>query len=207
MIEFRQKEFSEYDAMKSLYVELQKDDWWRRKVRVIGTSSLIPILRGNNIVIERFVITTRPFKKDRYRMYIKVGARAKMPDAVRLPGVPESHKLWGSNLTIKPNGIFRQKNNSEIIEEKAFAENDGGGGGNNKKDKKKNNDDGRLVSMNIDSYRAEINYETTKLRGDTIEYNKKDRSIVIEYDSIRDAINSLNVLPFGLNYDIYLLDT
>ena len=208
MIEFRQKVFSEYDAMRSLYVELMKDDGWRRRVRTIGTSSLIPILRGNNIVIERFVITTRPFKKDRYRMYLKIGAKAKMPDAVRLPGTAESHKLWGSNLTIKPNGIFRQKNNSEIFEERTFDGDDRGGGGKDggKKKNKGGGDDGRFVSMNIDSYRAEINYETMKLRGDTIEYNKKDRSIVIEYDTIRDAINSLNILPFGLNYDVYLLD-
>lgn len=213
MIEFRQKEFAEHDAMRSLYVELMRDESWRRRVKVIDTNSLIPTLRGNNIVIERFVITTnRPFKKDRFRMYIKVGARAKMPDSVRLPGRSESNKLWGSSISIKPGSIFRQKNNSEILEEKRFDNNQKNNQQNNqqnnqKKDKKnKDNGGDKLLEPRIDDFRAEIRYDTMKLKGDTIEYNKQDRSLVIEYDTIRDAIESLNILPFGLNYNIYLLD-
>ena len=63
MIKFRQKDFSEYDAMRSLYVELlKKSD--RNKFKVIDTSALIPILKGNNIVIERFVINTSLFGRD-----------------------------------------------------------------------------------------------------------------------------------------------
>lgn len=205
MIEFRQKEFTEYDAMRYLYVELMRDDRWRKKVRKIDSSSLIPTLRGNNIVIERFVITNRPFKKDRFRMYLKVGARAKMPDAVRLPGTTtDSNKLWGGSIAIKPGGIFRQKNNSEIaLFQKEFRKkNKGGGGGGGQQ----NNGDGKVLETKMDEFRAEIRYETTKPKGDTIEYNKKDRSIVLEYDTIRDAIESLNILPFGLDYNIYLLD-
>ena len=58
MIKFRQKIFSEYDAMRSLYVELMKDPMGKKKYGVIDTNTLIPILRGNNVVIERFVIST-----------------------------------------------------------------------------------------------------------------------------------------------------
>ena len=94
MIEFRQKVFSEYDAMKSLYNELmRKDSQWRYKIKVIDTSSLLPVLKGNSVVIERFVISTQAFKKDKYRMYLKIGAKAKMPDGVRLPGTPINKKL------------------------------------------------------------------------------------------------------------------
>ena len=55
MIQFRQKTFSEYDAMRTLYVELLKRGD-RNKWKVIDRDSLIPVLRGNNVVVERFVI-------------------------------------------------------------------------------------------------------------------------------------------------------
>ena len=82
MIKFRQKEFTEYDAMRSLYVKLMRYSD-RNKFGVIDTSALIPVLRGNNVVIERFVISTSMFGKDKYRMYLKIGAKAKLPDEVR----------------------------------------------------------------------------------------------------------------------------
>ena len=85
MIQFKQKTFSEYDAMKSLYEEMKKFGFDRRLKGIINSSSLIPVLKGNNIVIERFVISTSFGRSDKYRMYIKVGAKAKMPDEVRLP--------------------------------------------------------------------------------------------------------------------------
>lgn len=71
MIKFRQKEFTEYDAMRSLYVKLMRYSD-RNKFGVIDTSALIPVLRGNNVVIERFVISTSMFGKDKYRMYLKL---------------------------------------------------------------------------------------------------------------------------------------
>ena len=85
MITFRQKEFREYDAMRSLYVRLMERSS-RDKFNVIDTSALIPILKGNNIVVEKFVISTSMFGKDKYRMYLKIGAKAKLPDEVRLQG-------------------------------------------------------------------------------------------------------------------------
>ena len=194
MIEFRQKEFSEYDAMRYLYTELMKNDVWKRKIQTIDSNSLIPILKGNNIVIERFVISTRAFHKDRYRMYLKIGAKAKMPDAVRLPGYTKPNKLLNSSIKLSGGWFARQKNNSEVeFRQKEFK---GGGGGGPKP----------LVSAEISPAFADVQYETTVPRGDTLDYDKKSRSIVLEFDSVQDAIAALNILPFGFNYKVYLLD-
>jgi len=202
MIEFRQKVFSEYDAMKSLYNELmRKDSPWRYKIKVIDTSSLLPVLRGNNVVIERFVISTQAFKKDKFRMYLKIGAKAKMPDGVRLPGKPVNKKLWDSSLKMNAPKFF-QKNNSEL-EQREFDE------PNKKNNKKKNNGGGGGngdIYGNIEFGHIAIEREMTMPRGETLEYDKKERSIVLEFDSIQDAVAALNILPFGLNYNMYLLD-
>lgn len=201
MIEFRQKQFSEYDAMRYLYTELMKNDAWKRRIQTIDSNSLVPILKGNNIVIERFVISTRPFHKDRYRMYLKIGAKAKMPDAVRLPGYTKNNKLLGSSIKISGGLFARQRNNSEIEEESTiFRQKDFGNGGNNGGGGKP------MISTEFSPISGEIQYETTVPRGDTIDYDKKSRSIVLEFDSAQDAINALNILPFGLNYKVYLLD-
>ena len=85
MIKFVQKQYTEYDAMRALYVELTKYSD-KNKFEVIDRSALIPVLKGNNVVIERFVISTSMFGKDKYRMYLKIGAKAKLPDDVRLAG-------------------------------------------------------------------------------------------------------------------------
>lgn len=201
MIEFRQKEFSEYDAMRYLWTELQKNDAWKRRIQIIDSNSLIPILKGNNIVIERFVISTRAFHKDRYRMYLKIGAKAKMPDAVRLPGFTKSNKLLGSSLKLGGSIFAKQKNNSEIegpivFKQKEFEKKKNNGGGGPKP----------TVSTELFPFSGEIQYDTTVPRGDTIDYDKKSRSIVLEFDTVQDAINALNILPFGLNYKVYLLD-
>ena len=193
MIEFRQKIFAarEYDAMKSLYNELmKKDSAWRYKIKVIDSSSLLPILRGNNVVIERFVISTQFGKKDKYRMYLKIGAKAKMPDDVRLPGADRKNTLFRSSLKFNTGGFFGQKNNSEIeIKQKEFK-------GGNLPD----------IMSDIDAGSYSIEYETTVPKGTTLLYDKKGRSLVLEFDSIRDAISALDILPFGLNYNMYLLD-
>lgn len=200
MIQFRQKEFSEYDAMRSLYVELMKNDAWKRRIQVIDSSSLIPVLKGNNIVIERFVISTRTFGKDKYRLYLKVGAKAKMPDAVKLPGITRPKKLLGTSLEIQGGWFAKQKTQSEIEEQTIFRQKEfgkGGGGGGGPKP---------MVSAKFFPTIGDLTYEKTEPRGETLEYNKKDRSIVLEFDSIPDAIGALNILPFGLNYKVYLLD-
>lgn len=197
MIEFRQKVFTEFDAMKSLYNELmRKESPWRYKIKVIDTSSLLPVLKGNSVVIERFVISTQAFKKDKYRMYLKVGAKAKMPDGVRLPGYTRNKKLWDTSLKLTGGLKFFQKNNSEIeFREKVFGKN------------RDNNSGGGLdVNAGVDFGRLSIEREVTTPKGVTLEYDKKERSIVLEFETIQDAVSALNVLPFGLNYNMYLLD-
>ena len=192
MIKFRQKEFSEYDAMRSLYVEITKDPNWKRKYGVIDSSALIPILRGNNIVIERFVISTSFARKDRYRMYLKIGAKAKLPDEVRLPSRTKTNKLGSASINFNT-GVFKQKNNSDtafpVFREKMY-----GKGG-----------PPPTISGNISHY-IDITYEVKTLLGDAIKYDKKERSLVLEFDSIQDAIKALDILPFGMNYKIYLLN-
>jgi type II secretory pathway pseudopilin PulG len=42
--------------------------------------------------------------------------------------------------------------------------------------------------------------------GEAVFYDKKSRIAVLEFKSIEDAIRSLNILPLGLNYKLYLLD-
>lgn len=197
MIQFRQKEFSEYDAMRSLYVELMKNDAWRRRIQVIDSSSLIPVLKGNNVVIERFVISTRVFGKDKYRLYLKVGAKAKMPDAVKLPGITRTKKVLGTSLEIQGGWFAKQKNESETEGQTIFRQ---------KEFDNKKKGPGPMVNAKFFPTVGDLTYEKTEPRGETLEYDKKDRSIVLEFDSIQDAIGALNILPFGLNYKVYLLD-
>ena len=199
MIKFRQKKFSEYDAMRSLYVEITKDPNWKKKYGVIDSSALIPILRGNNIVIERFVISTSFARKDRYRMYLKIGAKAKLPDEVRLPSETRTKKLGNAMININT-GAFRgngpqQKNNSDTtLPHPIFREKMYGKGG-----------PPPTISASISPY-IDLTYEVKSLLGDAIKYDKKERSLVLEFDSIQDAIKALNILPFGMNYKIYLLN-
>jgi hypothetical protein len=198
MITFRQKIFSEYDAMRSLYVELMKYSD-KRMFGIIDSTQLLPILKGNNVVIERFVISTQFGRKDKYRLYLKIGAKAKMPEEVRLPGRSKSNRLFRSNLLVKTGGFFGQKENSDtqqpvLFRQKEFDKKGGNGGG--KPD----------IESGLDFGSYEINYETTVPAGETLLYDKKGRSLVLEFDSILDAIRALDILPFGLNYNMYLLD-
>lgn len=195
MINYRQKEFAEYDAMRSLYVELMRPEN-RLRVEIISPSELIPVLKGNNVVIEKFVISTSLFNKDKYRLYLKVGARAKMPDSVYLGSRNEYRKLGLGSLTLKGSHPFR-----DPTTQKTF------GDGDDKKKKKKKgggNDSKPGLSGNI-PINVEFGYSTTIPSAETIEYDLKSRSLVLEVNSIRDAINVLNVLPFGINYRLYLV--
>lgn len=203
MITFRQKQFTEYDAMRSLYVELMKrtkND--RQKFPIIDQSSLIPILKGNNIVIERFVISTSFFGKDKYRMYLKIGAKAKMPDQVRLPGRYYDERLGNMSLNIK-NGVFSGKapkeQNNNNNNQKNYSRQSLFSNNNNKKN-------GPAPWISSEFYPSiDISREVHTLLGDAIKYDKASRSLVLEFDSIDNAINALNILPFGINYKIYLL--
>jgi len=249
MIKFRQKIFSEYDAMRSLYVEIMKRlNGDRRRFPIITMNELPAILRGNNVVIERFVISTSFFNKDKYRMYLKIGARAKLPDEVRLPGKYYDNRLANAKVRISPsiqnrgnwnkwvdevpsksqetqdlfvdpkdtktdnsrNGKgrvkFEEKRKSETdsvmygLEQRLFDDKNKKGNNNN------NNDAGaKILSAEINPY-VDIVYYVHKLLGEAIKYDKKARTLVLEFESISDAIDALNILPFGINYNIYLLN-
>lgn len=198
MIVFKQKSFSEFDAMRSLFVKL-KDLSSPGKFQMLKLDSLLPVLKGNNVVIERFVISTGAFKRDTYRMYLKIGAKAKMPDEVRLPGKVYDKTLFNSTLNI------------------GYGVNDGGGkkknkGGNGGGPKQTNFSEKLFSGNSNEQVQARLNipvnvsYEVNELLGDAINYDKKSRSLVLEFKTIEDAIRALNILPFGTNYKIYLLD-
>ena len=194
MIQFRQKQFTEYDAMKSLYVELMRRSRGdKRLFPIINMNSMIPILKGNNIVIEKFVISTSMFGKDKYRMYIKIGAKAKLPDEVRLPGRYYDKRLLDMSVYIK-GGIFsKEKNNSITEEERGF----------NNNNKKKG--PSPIISSEIKPS-IDIRRQVQELLGEAIKYDKPSRTLVLEFNSISDAIEALNILPFGIDYKIYLLN-
>jgi len=181
MITFRQKFFSEYDAMRSLYVELMKYSD-KRKFGIIDSTQLLPVLKGNNVVIERFVISTAFGHKDRYRMYLKIGAKAKLPDEVRLPGQVYDKRLFGVRVKLG---------------RKLFS----------KPKKKNNNNDGGGEGLGVSSeFPFDITVPVRELLGDALKYDKAGRSLVMEFNTIQDAIHAINILPFGINYKIYLLD-
>ena len=220
----KRKVFSEYDAMRSLYVELMKYSD-RSKFGIIDSSALIPILRGNNIVIEKFVISTSFFGRDKYRMYLKIGAKAKMPDEVRLPQRVYDKRLGNMQVNFQK-GLFDDKPQNQ----------------NNNWDNKKNYNNNNKEGLNTEaptndrvtkkqkthseivfrekifgdkqfpvvnaSFSPQINisYQVKELIGDAVKYDKKSRSLVLEFSTIQDAIRALNILPFGLGYKIYLLN-
>lgn len=210
MTVFKQKIFSEFDAMRSLFVELVKNSG-PNKFQMIKLNSLLPILKGNNIVIERFVISTGFFKRDTYRMYLKIGAKAKMPDEVRMPSRVYDKTLLNSTLNFgyegsggggggeKKDGSPTTTSKSdtaanEVIVARLFSNNGGGGG---------YTQNGVKAGVN---FPVNITYEVKQLLGDAINYDKKSRSLVLEFNTIQDAIRAINILPFGVNYKIYLLD-
>lgn len=194
MIVFKEKIYKECEAMRTLYTELGRAGLLRGGMYdIINTSQLIPILKGNNVVIEKFVISTSLFGKDKYRMYLKIGAKAKLPDEVRLPGRTNVERLGHIS--------FNFKNNT--------------GGGNNQQDKKKDKKKNKKKpweqkEFSIEgsyNYQADIQLEVQNLLGEAIKYDKKARELILEFDSVQDAIRALNILPFGIRYKIYLLET
>ena len=194
MIQFRQKTFSEYDAMRALYVELLKRGY-KNKWKVIHKYSLIPVLRRNNVVIERFVISTSFAHRDRYRIYLKIGAKAKLPDEVRLPERVYDKRLGNASINFnmglfasssKDNQGQKQKNMSIVFKRKEFQ------------------GAPPTISASV-SPNVNLTYEVRELLGEAVKYDKKERSLVLEFKTIDDAIRALNILPFGINYNIFLL--
>lgn len=180
MIKFqeRTKTYSEYDAMRELYNELKKnsgeyDD--NKKFEIISKSYLPGILKGNSVVVEKFTSVTKVFGRDRYRMYIRVGAKAKMPDNIRMP---KSYKEESIPLSFRIDNPIKKDTSND-------------NNGNN---------------QNQNYTRLSFQNTISKILGDSISYDKKNRLFVLEVDTVNDAAKALKVLPFGLGYKIYLLD-
>lgn len=187
MIRFAQKQYTEYDAMRALYVELMRYSS-KNKFEVIDKSALIPVLKGNSVVIERFVISTSMFGKDKYRMYLKIGAKAKLPDDVRLT----SSRVYDKKL-LDLSVSF--KGGVKPDQPKYFSKNNN-----------KNGDNKIGINTEIKTPYFSLNQEVRELLGKALKYDKKDRSLVLEFSDISSAIRALNILPFGLDYKIYLLN-
>ena len=202
MIKFVQKQYSEYDAMRALYVELMKYSN-KNKFNVITPSELPAVLKGNNVVIERFVISKPPFGRDRYRMYLKIGAKAKLPDEVRLAGQQvRNEPLFNLSMSFKG---AKPRNFSEV--QKNFDDSKNNNNNNQKKNNnKKNEGPAYNINTEIKTPYVTISREVRELLGEAIKYDKKDRSLVLEFKDIQSAIRALNILPFGISYRYQLLD-
>lgn len=195
MITFRQKEFTEYDAMKAFYNELCRlTD--RNRFPICTKSELPSILKGNNVVIEKFVIASPFFGRDVYRMYIRVGLKAKMPEAIRLTDKQYDKRLGDFQVNLKSGNLFdsQERNYSEVLEQREFK-----GGYPFWKPQ-------MSADFRPDRDAMSISYLVKESLGEAIVNDKKTRTVVLEFKSIQDAIRVLNLLPFGLNYKIYILD-
>ena len=197
MIVFKEKQYAESEAMRTLFVHLRREGFLRNGLyETIGKSQLPAVLKGNNVVVEKFVISTSFFFLVKYRAYLKMGAKVKLPDTVRLDGYYAHEKL--GNLSFK-----FQKGFSELGE-KLF------GGGKKKKKKKKDNNDnnnngGGGFSSRLE-HKFDIEVDTKKLYGEVVKYDKRARELILEFDELRDVPKALDILPFGLNYKVYLLE-
>ena len=208
MITFKRKEFSEYENMRVLYNEIQRNFYLKNKIRMIDPSALPSILRGNNVVIEKFSIITSLFNKDRYVMYLKMGAKVKLPDKIRLDGDNVKENIGNMSIKFK-SGIPKFNSGSS---EKKFSDTYGtriffeSGGKDNGKKKKKGDGGGGFINAEFTPY-ENLSYDYTRLIGRVVKYNKIERSLVLEFDSKMDALKALDILPFGLDYNLYLLNS
>ena len=208
MITFKRKEFSEYENMRVLYNEIQRNFYLKNKIRMIDPSALPSILRGNNVVIEKFSIITSLFNKDRYVMYLKMGAKVKLPDKIRLDGDNVKENIGNMSIKFK-SGIPKFNSGSS---EKKFSDTYGtriffeSGGKDNGKKKKKGDGGGGFINAEFTPY-ENLSYDYTRLVGRVVKYNKIERSLVLEFDSKMDALKALDILPFGLDYNLYLLNS
>ena len=192
MITFKEKTYAEHEATRILFNEIRRDQRMREEVKIIDRSQLIPVLKGNNVVIEKFVISTSMLGRDRYRMYLKLGAKIRLPESIRLNGYYRQNKLGGVSFGIK-NNICNGDGNSG----------DGGNCNKNNKDRHKKNK--RFSFSSGLNYKADILVDSHHLVGEVVKYNKESRELILEYTSPQDAVRSLWELPFGFDYRVYLL--
>ena len=205
MIEFREKFYSEADATRELYLKLQERQRTRRPPilkGIVQLEDLPSVLRGNNVVIEKFVISRTFFGRDTYRMFLKMGSKVKLPKEVMFPSKVYNNRLGTVSLGFTDASIGKINSEKEFSEigqtiptspkEKLFG--NGGGGG------------GKVGGVLFKPAELDINVPTRDFTGEVVKYSQKDRSLVVETKTIDDSLECLNILPFGLNYNIYLLD-
>lgn len=189
MIVFKEKQYTEYENTRLLYNELTRYGEDRNmRVEIINRSQLIPVLKGDCVVVEKFVISTSFFGKDKYRMYIKIGARTPLPEAIKLDSQSGYEKV--GKLTFKINTGDDNNNNNN----------------NNKNNKKNNKGKNFSVLSGKYDYSVDLQRDTRNPYGEVIKYDKKSRELIIECDSVRDAVYCLKILPFGFHYKRFLLD-
>ena len=133
-------------------------------------------------------------------MYLKIGAKAKMPDEIKLPNKVYDERLLGMQINF--NGAFGSKNNNNEPQQRNNSDTTEGTIVFRQKEFK--GGPPPTITTNINPY-INITHEVEDMIGDAVEYDKKSRSLVLEHNSIQDAIKALNILPFGINYKIYLL--
>ena len=121
-------------------------------------------------------------------MYLRFGSKVKLPDNFELSDFRYETKslLGGTKLSV---GIGGGNNNNQ------------GNKNNNKKNKKFS-----LVGPEINSLSFALNRDVKVKSGEVVHYDKSNRIAVLEFNNIDNAIRSLNILPLGLNYKLYLLD-
>ena len=206
MIKFRQKEFSEADAMRPFFVKLQREIRERRApfVQVISKNEMLPILSGNNVIIEKFVLSDKLIGKDTFKMYLRFGSKVKLPEIMKLSEFEYKNKslLGGSRIDIDLSSGSNNGNNG------------GGNNNSNNQQKKKNKGNNKfpqqkqysLFNPKLNGLSFTLSRDVKESLGEVILYDKKSRIAVLEFKNISDAIKALNILPLGLNYKLYLLD-
>lgn len=213
MIKFKEKTYSEYDAMRQLYVEMSKRyKSYDGKVgfKVISPSYLPGILKGNSVVIEKFVILSRLIGSNKYRMYIKLGSKIKLPDKIKLPSLDRNYINMGimkanvGNGSLFKNNQYQNKKSEEPEDDEDEEDTSESQFNRRKKGKRYSNKKESNSGFRLETSKG-LGILSNKPLGSTILYDKNSRSLVLEFDSIGSAVESLNYLPLGINYDIYLL--
>ena len=129
-------------------------------------------------------------------MYLKIGAKAKMPDNVKLAdNYIKSEKILDASLSFDGN----------LERRRLFSKNKNNKNNNNNNQQQQGS--GNFAKAGFDFGKVGIFKEKEARIGEAILYDIKSRSLVLEFGSIENAVKALDILPFGINYKLYLLDS